>query len=381
MAGDDARLQRLEEEVARLRAAATASTNAARGDKAAVEALTRDSHARKGASSKMQAWQADAEQWRGRVDSALERHDAKGAELDAASRQVREAVQRSASHAEVRGILDAARRQAQAAAQAAVAAGASATEQEVEALRRQVAALRLQTGDALAGDDAAVEAAVTAALGAAEKKLEARLSATLGASLRAEAAEAGLDARRALEASFDSRAAAVAARRAEGDDAAAAAVDKAVAELIKSVDAARDEVRVLKETRDSDAADALLQKKKFEAALDVVETNAQSQIGQVLEATRAARAALGDATNAARAGLDGVRSELLSALDARADDWRDDRADLKRGVARCDRAIAAIEGEASRAVFAFETRTLRALDRPAFGAARPNVPGDARRGR
>ena len=43
--------------------------------------------------------------------------------------------------------------------------------------------------------------------------------------------------------------------------------------------------------------------------------------------------------------LDSLRTELYGALDQRSDDWRDDRADLVRGLARCDRAIGAIEGK------------------------------------
>ena len=129
------------------------------------------------------------------------------------------------------------------------------------------------------------------------------------------------------------------------DDRAAKAVDRAVAELVGDVDSARNEVDELKRARDADLLDAKLQQKKFEQQLETVRNECTEKIGQVVEATRAARAALDDARAASRSSLDTLRTELYTALDQRSDDWRDDRADLVRGLARCDRAIGCIEGK------------------------------------
>ena len=120
-------------------------------------------------------------------------------------------------------------------------------EHELEDLRRQVAALRLRSGESLGGDDmaaaraapaaveSAVQAAVQQAFAAAESKLEDKLSSSLGSSLRAEASEALMDARRQLENTLDSRAAALGGGSSGSygdDDRAAKAVDKAVAKLV-----------------------------------------------------------------------------------------------------------------------------------------------------
>ena len=79
--------------------------------------------------------------------------------------------------------------------------------------------------------------------------------------------------------------------------------------------------------------------------METVRAECADKIGQVVEATRTARAALDDARAATHKSLDSLRTELYGALDQRSDDWRDDRADLVRGLARCDRAIGAIEGK------------------------------------
>ena len=70
--GGDNALQRLEDEVATLRASETAAATARRSREATVDALAREVHARRGHASKMLAWQADAEQWRSRVDACVE---------------------------------------------------------------------------------------------------------------------------------------------------------------------------------------------------------------------------------------------------------------------------------------------------------------------
>ena len=357
--GGENALQRLEDEVATLRASETAAATARRSREATVDALAREVHARRGHAAKMLAWQADAEQWRSRIDSSLEKTAATQAGLEASNRRFTEGSKRSATQAEVRGVLDAARRQAQAAAQGAVAAGQAATEREMEDLRRQVAALRLRSGESLGGDDlaaaeaapsaveSAVQAAVQQAFASAEQRLEDKLAASLGSSLRAEASEALMDSRRHLESALDSRAAALGGGSASfaDDDRAAKAVDRAVAELVGDVDSARNEVDELKRARDADLLDAKLQQKKFEQQLETVRNECTEKIGQVVEATRAARAALDDARAASRSSLDTLRTELYTALDQRSDDWRDDRADLVRGLARCDRAIGCIEGK------------------------------------
>ena len=358
--GGDNALQRLEDEVATLRASETAAATARRSREATVDALAREVHARRGHASKMLAWQADAEQWRSRVDSALEKAAATQAGLEASQRRISESNKRSATQAEVKGVLDAARRQAQAAAQGAVAAGQSAMEHELEDLRRQVAALRLRSGESLGGDDmaaaraapaaveSAVQAAVQQAFAAAESKLEDKLTKSLGSSLRAEASEALMDARRQLENTLDSRAAALGGGSSGSygdDDRAAKAVDKAVAKLVGDVDSARNEVDELKRAREADLRDARLAQKKLEQQLETVRAECADKIGQVVEATRTARAALDDARAATHKSLDSLRTELYGALDQRSDDWRDDRADLVRGLARCDRAIGAIEGK------------------------------------
>ena len=275
-----------------------------------MDALAREVHARRGHASKMLAWQADAEQWRSRVDAALEKAAATQAGLEASQRRITESNKRSATQAEVKGVLDAARRQAQAAAQGAVAAGQSAMEHELEDLRRQVAALRLRSGESLGGDDmaaaraapaaveSAVQAAVQQAFAAAESKLEDKLSKSLGSSLRAEASEALMDARRQLENTLDSRAAALGGGSSGSygdDDRAAKAVDKAVAKLVGDVDSARNEVDELKRAREADLRDARLAQKKLEQQLEAVRAECADKIGQVVEATRTARAALDDA--------------------------------------------------------------------------------------
>jgi hypothetical protein len=358
--GGDNALQRLEDEVATLRASETAAATARRSREATVDALAREVHARRGHASKMLAWQADAEQWRSRVDAALEKAAATQAGLEASQRRITESNKRSATQAEVKGVLDAARRQAQAAAQGAVAAGQSAMEHELEDLRRQVAALRLRSGESLGGDDmaaaraapaaveSAVQAAVSQAFAAAEAKLEDKLASSLGSALRAEASEALMDARRQLENTLDSRAAALGGGSSGSygdDDRAAKAVDKAVAKLVGDVDSARNEVDELKRAREADLRDARLAQKKLEQQLETVRAECADKIGQVVEATRTARAALDDARAATHKSLDSLRTELYGALDQRSDDWRDDRADLVRGLARCDRAIGAIEGK------------------------------------
>ena len=127
---------------------------------------------------------------------------------------------RSATQAEVKGVLDAARSvEAQAAAQGAVAAGQSAMEHELEELRRQVAALRLRSGESLGGDDmAAARDAGGASRGApsrprCSKQPRGRGIKTRGqtceiaaqAALRAEASRLlAQDARRQLENTLDS---------------------------------------------------------------------------------------------------------------------------------------------------------------------------------
>ena len=231
---------------------------------------------------------------------------------------------------------------------------------ELEDLRRQVAALRLRSGESLGGDDmaaaraapaaveSAVQAAVQQAFAAAESKLEDKLAKSLGSALRAEASEALMDARRQLENTLDSRAAALGGGSSGSygdDDRAAKAVDKAVAKLVGDVDSARNEVDELKRAREADLRDARLAQKKLEQQLETVRAECADKIGQVVEATRTARAALDDARAATHKSLDSLRTELYGALDQRSDDWRDDRADLVRGLARCDRAIGAIEGK------------------------------------
>ena len=107
-----------------------------------------------------------------------------------------------------------------------------------------------------------------------------------------------MDAGRQLENTLDSRAAALGGGSSGSygdDDRAAKAVDKAVAKLVGDVDSARNEVDELKRAREADLRDARLAQKKLEQQLEAVRAECADKIGQVVEATRTARAALDDA--------------------------------------------------------------------------------------
>ena len=86
-----------------------------------------------------------------------------------------------------------------------------------------------------------------------------------------------MDARRQLENTLDSRAAALGGGGSGSfadDDRAAKAVDKAVAKLVGDVDSARNEVDELKRAREADLRDARLAQKKLEQQVETcVEIN------------------------------------------------------------------------------------------------------------
>ena len=147
-AGGGDRLRQLEEEVAQLRASTTHAVQSARGRDSAVEALGRESQNRKGASSKMMAWQADAEQWRSRVDAALEVAAGRGAEADVAVRDVAAAVKRAASRAAPRtGDSTSLRRERSARARSGARIRAS------EALREMSARPKISRNEGETGSD------------------------------------------------------------------------------------------------------------------------------------------------------------------------------------------------------------------------------------
>ena len=256
--------------------------------------------------------------------------------------------------------MDAARRQAQAAAQGAVAAGQSAMEHELEDLRRQVAALRLRSGESLGGDDmaaaraapaaveSAVQAAVQQAFAAAESKLEDKLSKSLGSSLRAEASEALMDARRQLENTLDSRAAALGGGSSGSygdDDRAAKAVDKAVAKLVGDVDSARNEVDELEARAGGRPAGRAARPEEARAAIGSGARRVRRQDraggrGHEDGAGRVRRRAGGDAQVPGFVA-DGALRRARPAVRRLARRPRR----FVRGLARCDRAIGAIEGK------------------------------------
>ena len=131
----DEKVRRLEEDIAQLRAATERAATSARAHDSAVEQLSRESHARKGAASKMMAWQADSEAWRSRVDAELDVAARRGCELDRAHASVKDALARSATTQDVRACAENANLSAAAAAAAAMAPVQQRVEKELETLR------------------------------------------------------------------------------------------------------------------------------------------------------------------------------------------------------------------------------------------------------
>lgn len=68
---DEDRLRTLEEEVSEVKSRATQAVTTARSHESTVEALSRESQARRGTVAKILAWQADTEAWRTRVEGEL----------------------------------------------------------------------------------------------------------------------------------------------------------------------------------------------------------------------------------------------------------------------------------------------------------------------
>lgn len=254
-------------------------------------------------------------------------------------------------------MLDAAKQRAAAAASAAISPVQARVEGELEALRRQVAALRLAAGDDLAGDDRAaaaaaaaplefaVEAAVATAVAKAEARLEAKLGASLRDELRAEAAESSRRTARDLEDALEARVAALRKAGAPGgpeDDGTAAAVDRAVATLVANVDAARESVRRLDDKTAELERTAEQTSKRLDADVEAAREAFDERLSAVVQQTHAVRAALSGETAAGRERFDGLRSELYGALEHRVGELRDDRAELRRGLSRCEKATSAL---------------------------------------
>ena len=306
--GGDNALQRLEDEVATLRARRRRRPRrrGALGE-ATVDALAREVHARRGHASKMLAWQADAEQWRSRVDAqpwrrprrrrpasrrvATAHHGEQQAQRDAGRGQGRAWMPRGARPRPRRRAPS--RRASRPWSTSSRTCGGRSPPYGCGAASRWVettwppARQRRRRGKRRPGRGAA-------GFAAAESKLEDKLSKSLGSSLRAEASEALMDARRQLENTLDSRAAALGGGSSGSygdDDRAAKAVDKAVAKLVGDVDSARNEVDELKRAREADLRDARLAQKKLEQQLEAVRAECADKIGQVAieAATRTAR--------------------------------------------------------------------------------------------
>ncbi|KAK7247711.1 hypothetical protein SO694_0008803 [Aureococcus anophagefferens] len=254
---------------------ATVESIAFRGATAPSPALGRESQSAKGASSKMMAWQADAEQWRSRVDAALEVAAGRGAEADVAVRDVAAA----ASRAELAGVLDAAKQRAAAAASAAISPVQARVEGELEALRRQARVAALRKAGAPGGPE---------------------------------------------------------------DDGTAAAVDRAVATLVANVDAARESVRRLDDKTAELERTAEQTSKRLDADVEAAREAFDERLSAVVQQTHAVRAALSGETAAGRERFDGLRSELYGALEHRVGELRDDRAELRRGLSRCEKATSAL---------------------------------------
>ncbi|KAH8096414.1 hypothetical protein JL720_3785 [Aureococcus anophagefferens] len=309
----------LEEEVAQLRASTTHAVQSARDS--AVEALRRESQSRKGASSKMMAWQADAEQWRSRVDAALEVAAGRGAEADVAVRDVA-----APSRAELAGVLDAAKQRAAAAASAAISPVQARVEGELEALRRQFA----------------VEAAVATAVAKAEARLEAKLGASLRDELRAEAAESSrrtrdLGTRRGppplrKAGAPGSRGRRDGRGRGPGGGDARRQRRRRARESVRRLD---DKTAELERTAEQTS-------KRLDADVEAAREAFDERLSAVVQQTHAVRAALSGETAAGRERFDGLRSELYGALEHRVGELRDDRAELRRGLSRCEKATSAL---------------------------------------